>query len=168
VAKRFLQTRYFSKEAAKEILDELLPNFYSHGLASSMSMQGFLIHFLPVIVRDYEPPNDTLRQYNYFEWVPTLFSLWSSVANCPAWDILFIDWMARLSEEQLGTVKFSGDQIKFIFTIGLRLMELPIGSGVSGRGGVSSGIRVEVNGVCNVFTKRKKVITNQTIQLYIV
>jgi hypothetical protein len=27
---------------------------------------------------------------------------------------------------------------------------------------------VEVNGVCNVFTKRKKVITNQTIQLYIV
>lgn len=77
---------------------------------------------------------DNVDHNGYF-WVPTLFNLWSRVANSSNQDMLFLDIFGRLAKEQVCdpfSIGWGEREISYIFARGARMLGLPVGSGASG------------------------------------
>ncbi|RKO86253.1 hypothetical protein BDK51DRAFT_30739, partial [Blyttiomyces helicus] len=90
-----------------------------------------------------------------FYWIPQFFSLSALVTHDPGFDSIFVGLLASLAEEHVGApanVAWTEDQVRTVFSIGLKNLDLPVGSGSTGRstgaGGTaalfgSSGKKVE-------------------------
>ncbi|KAI8928589.1 hypothetical protein BC831DRAFT_447887 [Entophlyctis helioformis] len=132
--------RHFAPDCAADILAEYLPRLNVHDLSTLITNLSLVSLFLPV----HAPPSlpspsdwDTLpdEPQQRFHWVPTLFSVWLMVADVPSYDMLFFDLFARLAESQVAhpdSVAWTDLQIRTVFTIGMKNLELPVGSGASG------------------------------------
>lgn len=165
-----LAQRYFSSNAAKEILAEFLPKFSMHSVADALLAQGYLTLFLPV---EYQPRQSISPDV----YLPTLFSLWSTLTCSAAYDAQFTHLMSRIAESNLnyGTSEvglFTRQQIQMIFTTGLKMMNLPVGTrsdGSSSAGGASggtttgygsAGIRVDARAGSALLLRKKPVSVN--------
>ncbi|KAI7908029.1 uncharacterized protein BX663DRAFT_425475 [Cokeromyces recurvatus] len=131
--------RFFSPNAAEEILAEFLPKFTTHSISDAIKAQGYLVLFLPI---EYQSTH-TIHAQNY---LPTIFSLWSMFSNSPIYDTQFAYLVSCIAEHNLDQGSniglFTKQQIKTIFTVGLRMMNLPVGSrsdGSSSSSGAAGG-----------------------------
>ncbi|KAI8387347.1 hypothetical protein BD560DRAFT_321031 [Blakeslea trispora] len=128
--------RFFQPTAPNEILDEFLPKFTVHSPSDAIRAQGYLVLFLPVQQQD----NHTILIDNY---LPTIFSLWSMFTKSPTYDAQFAYLMSRIAEnnldcgDQIGL--FTKQQVKTVFTVGLGMMNLPVGSRSDGSTSAGSG-----------------------------
>ncbi|OZJ03795.1 hypothetical protein BZG36_03001 [Bifiguratus adelaidae] len=134
--------RFFAPDASAEILQELLPQFTAHSIADAFRVQGYLVHFLPVAVSASASAKDDYSSIS--KTLPTLFSLWSMLANSHMYDLQFMDLLAAIAEEnvhiddvseglqELGI--FTHQQVQWIFTVAIRMMNLPVGSASDGSG----------------------------------
>ncbi|EIE84146.1 hypothetical protein RO3G_08856 [Rhizopus delemar RA 99-880] len=135
-----LAQRFFSPNAAAEILSEFLPKFTIHSVPDAILCQGYLALFLPV---EYRPTHTTGPQ----TYLPTLFSLWSMLTYSAAYDAQFTYLISRIAEFNVshGTCEvglFTKQQIQTVFTVGLKMMNLPVGTrsdGSSSTGGAAGG-----------------------------
>ncbi|CEP09555.1 hypothetical protein [Parasitella parasitica] len=132
--------RFFPPNAAAEILQEFLPKFTTHSIPDAMRAQGYLVLFLPV---EYRAQHTTHAE----DYLPTIFSLWSIYTNSNVYDSQFTHLVACIAENHLdfGSKEvglFTKQQIQSIFTVGLRMFNLPVGSrsdGGSSAGGAAGG-----------------------------
>ncbi|KAG0174459.1 hypothetical protein DFQ30_004302 [Apophysomyces sp. BC1015] len=139
--------RYFSPSAIREILDEFLPQFTTHSVGDAIKAQGYLVLFLPVVVPrnsiTHEPlATDVTSPRDY---LPTIFSMWSIFTYSNTYDAQFTDLVSRVAEHNLDTTQpldiglFTKQQIREIFTVCLRMMNLPVGSRSDGGGNSTGG-----------------------------
>jgi proteasome activator subunit 4 len=132
--------RYFSPTAPSEMLSEFLPKFSTHSVPSAIEAQGYLVLFLPV---EYHPQH-TIHADTY---LPTIFSLWSMLTYSASYDTQFAYIVSHIAENHLdqgnGEIGlFTKQQVKSVFTTGLRMMNLPVGSrsdGSNSVGGAAGG-----------------------------
>ncbi|KAH6565148.1 hypothetical protein BASA60_010024 [Batrachochytrium salamandrivorans] len=134
-----LAQRFFSAEFATQLLHKYLPRINVNYLPSMVTHMSILSLLLPANVVPSPPPemdaSDSLAYNPKVFWIPTLFSIWLMVVNVPTFDMLFIDIFGRVAEEHLATpenASWTDDQIRVVFTIGMRNLGLPVGSGTSG------------------------------------
>ncbi|KAK6098331.1 Proteasome activator BLM10 [Batrachochytrium dendrobatidis] len=150
--------RFFSPEFATKLLELYFPRINIHYFPSMITRLSVVMLLLPVNVVPIAPKDMTvhasLSETPKFFWIPTFFSIWQMVVNVPTYDMLFIDLFGRLAEEQLATPEYcawTDDQIRVIFTIGMKNFGLPIGSGSSGMERMpirkhDSGLPIQPNG----------------------
>ncbi|KAG2196811.1 hypothetical protein INT47_002738 [Mucor saturninus] len=132
--------RFFSSTSSQEILDEFLPKFTTHSVSEAIRAQGYIVLFLPV----ENQPNYTLQSQDYLS---TIFSLWSIFTCSSTYDTQFASLVSRIAESNLDVGNsdiglFTKQQVKTVFTTGLRMMNLPVGSrsdGSSSVGGAAGG-----------------------------
>lgn len=149
------------------MLSEFLPKFSTDAVSSAIEAQGYLVLFLPVEYR----PEHTIHADAY---LPTIFSLWSMLTNSSNYDTQFAYIVSRIAENHLDQGEgeiglFSKQQIKSVFTTGLRMMNLPVGSRSDGSNSVggaaggattgygSQGHRVDSKAGNAAFLRRKPV-----------
>ena len=129
--------RYFSPTATLEILETCLPYINVNRLSRTVTEISMMALLLPTEV----PPaplktmNETDTPLPPFYWVPGLFQIWLLIVNVPTVDSLFLDLFSRLAEDQVATPQntgFTETQVRWIASVGLRSMDLPVGSGASG------------------------------------
>ncbi|KAI8644413.1 hypothetical protein BD408DRAFT_340596 [Parasitella parasitica] len=132
--------RFFSPSAPAEMLQEFLPKFTTHSIPDAIRAQGYLVLFLPV---DYH----TQHTIHAEDYLPTIFSLWSIYTNSNVYDSQFTYLVSCIAENHLdyGSNQvglFTKQQVQLIFTAGLRIFNLPVGSrsdGGSSAGGAAGG-----------------------------
>ncbi|KAF7723510.1 hypothetical protein EC973_001885 [Apophysomyces ossiformis] len=103
------------------------------------------------------------------QYLPTIFSLWSIFTYSTTYDAQFTDLVSRIAESNLDTTEsldiglFTKQQIREIFTVCLRMMNLPVGSrsdGGNAAGGTTTGYssaskRVDMKAGNALFLRRK-------------
>lgn len=157
--------RYFTATATQEILQEFLPKFTTHHVSQAIRAQGYLVLFLPTA----NQPHYTTQAQGY---LPTLFSLWSIFTNSSTYDTQFTSLISRIAEHNLdqGSLDiglFTKQQVKTVFTTGLRMMNLPVGSRSDGSNSVggaaggtttgygSQGMRVDTKAGSSLLLRKK-------------
>jgi len=66
-----------------------------------------------------------------FYWVKPVFALWTQMKLIEQYELNFLNLISRLAIEQVHApwnVQWTEEQISFIFSIGLNMMELPVGT----------------------------------------
>ncbi|CAO3588698.1 unnamed protein product [Absidia cylindrospora] len=124
--------RFFDTTATDDMLETFLPRFTTHSVHDAMVAQGYLVLFLPTTE---QPPT----------YLSTIFSLWSTFTRSSTFDAQFMDLLARLAEDNMHHIDsqriglFTKDQIQWVFTTAIRMMNLPVGSQLTEGGGASAG-----------------------------
>ncbi|KAI9246724.1 hypothetical protein BDA99DRAFT_526780 [Phascolomyces articulosus] len=146
--------RFFPVSSSQEILDEFLPQFSTSEIRDALRVIGFLVLFLPASVPRHSQTHALLDETNNLhpkEYLPTLFSIWSMITNSPTCDGQFVDMVSRIAEKNISDTTmaiqdgeiglFTRQQVKYLFTVGMRMMNLPVGSQENGgsRPGGSTG-----------------------------
>ena len=143
--------RFFPASATQEILDEFLPQFSTSEIRDALRVIGYLVLLLPASIPRNSQTHAILDKDNNGmhpkEFLPTLFSLWSMITISPTCDAQFVELLSRMAEENISdeyTAEiglFDRQQVRYIFTVGMRMMNLPVGSQESGgsRPGGSTG-----------------------------
>lgn len=100
--------------------------------------QGYLVLFLPPTIPRHSVTNERLpggdNAIHPKEYLPTLFSMWSIITASSTYDSQFITQLANIAEANIDdpsiddTGLFTREQIKAVFTIGLQMMSIPVGS----------------------------------------
>ncbi|KAJ3398810.1 hypothetical protein HDU80_008541 [Chytriomyces hyalinus] len=136
--------RFFPASATLEILEEFLPDMNPHNLIHMQRVADVWTRLLPTNQIPTPPKSfqgsSAAVDAPGFYWVPTVFSLWSFVTGNSDLDLYFLGLLARLAEDQSGKPELAGwtdDMISTVFALGLRDLDLPVGSG-AGQGGRQS------------------------------
>ncbi|KAJ3111455.1 hypothetical protein HDU96_005688 [Phlyctochytrium bullatum] len=122
-------SRFFPPTSTLDILEELLPDINPHNIPHLFKILGCLSLLLPLRTPPPPLPSQPPTTPHKFYWVPTLFALWSLVGALPKFTSLFLDVFARLAWHQTATpanASWSRAQVRFVFTSGLALLELPV------------------------------------------
>ena len=152
-------------------MDEFLPQFALCSIRDALRVLGYLVLFLPTSVPKNSQTNAVLSDTAMHpkEYVPTLFSMWSTITNSPTCDAQFIDILARVAEDNISDAcvsevgMFNRQQVKYLFTVGMRMMNLPVGSrenGSSGGGSTgfgSTGQKTDLRAGNSLMLRRKPV-----------
>ncbi|KAI9033800.1 hypothetical protein CLU79DRAFT_851017 [Phycomyces nitens] len=165
--------RFFEASATQEILDEFLPKFTTHSISGAILAQGYIVLFLPVVVPKHSITHKPLSNAAMTPkaYIPTIFSMWSIFTCSTTYDAQFTDLISRIAEHNTDTTDcqdiglFTKQQIKTIFTVCLRMMNLPVGSrdGSLGGGGAgggttgygNNGLKVDIRAGNSLFLRRK-------------
>ncbi|ORX46182.1 hypothetical protein BCR36DRAFT_332117 [Piromyces finnis] len=122
--------RYFTSDCTEEIIKEFLNNFnphtYFHTILCQMIFELFIDTSKPPPKPDYIPEDAPP-----FYWVKPIFALWTQMKLVEQYELNFINLISRLASDQVSTpwnVQWTEEQISFIFSIGLNMMELPVGT----------------------------------------
>jgi hypothetical protein len=122
--------RYFTSDCTEEITKEFLENFNPHTnfhtILSQMLFELFTNTSKPPPKPDYIPEDAPP-----FYWVKPVFALWTQMKLIEQYELNFINLISRLAIEQVHApwnVQWTEEQISFIFSIGLNMMELPVGT----------------------------------------
>ncbi|KAI8988823.1 hypothetical protein BDB01DRAFT_842338 [Pilobolus umbonatus] len=151
--------RFFSVKSVDNILSEFLPHFTTHSIPETISSQGYLVLFLPV-------------EQQVESYLPTVFSLWSTFTLSSVYDTQFTYLVARIAELNVNKGHsdvglFTKQQVKSVFTTGLRMMNLPVGSrsdgsysGSGAAGGASTGygsagLRIDAKAGSSLLLRKK-------------
>ena len=125
-------SRFYSAETTHQVLEEMMPMLNPHSLPSFLTWLSLLSVFLPVHQPPPVPSHLTHPNGDHgFYWTHSLFTVWQLVVSVPACDSLLIELFARLAEAQVETplaCAFTDAQIQTVFTIGMRNLDLPVGS----------------------------------------
>ncbi|KAI8379085.1 uncharacterized protein BYT42DRAFT_495617 [Radiomyces spectabilis] len=168
--------RFFDPHATQEILDEFLPKFTTHSVSNAIMAQGYLVLFLPTAIPRHSITHQPMAQDAMApsDYLPTIFTLWSIFTCSSTYDAQFTDMLARIAEDNVDTHThrqvgiFTKDQVKQIFTVCLRMMNLPVGSRSDGGGSMGSGatggsstgygnngLKVDIKAGNSLFLRRK-------------
>lgn len=130
--------RFFPPSATKEVLDTFLPMFSVDSMKDVAKTQGYLVLFLPPTIPRHSITNERLpggdNAIHPKEYLPTLFSMWSIITASSTYDSQFITQLANIAEANIddpsidNTGLFTREQIKAVFTVGLQMMSIPVGS----------------------------------------
>ncbi|CDS14218.1 hypothetical protein LRAMOSA06388 [Lichtheimia ramosa] len=130
--------RFFPPSATKEVLDTFLPMFSVDSMKDVAKTQGYLVLFLPSTIPRHSITNERLpggeSAIHPKEYLPTLFSMWSIITASSTYDSQFITQLANIAEANIDdpsiddTGLFTREQIKAVFTVGLQMMSIPVGS----------------------------------------
>ncbi|KAJ3272314.1 hypothetical protein HDV01_005748 [Terramyces sp. JEL0728] len=127
--------RFFKASTANDILQELLPKMNLNNFQSWSTNLALLVIFIPTEKLPELPQRIVPAKVVPFFWVPILFSFLTKVNNCSDHDMLIFDIFARLSRDQLATptaIGWKAENMEYIFTVGMKNLGLPVGSGTSG------------------------------------
>ncbi|KAI7863239.1 hypothetical protein BDF14DRAFT_1734412 [Spinellus fusiger] len=163
--------RFFEPCAAREILEEFLPHFTTHSVADAIQAQGYIALFLPVAIQRHSITNEYLNTtaMSPKEYLPTLFSMWSIFTCSLTYDTQFTDLVSRIAEHNITKGEndiglFTKQQVQTVFTVCLRMMNLPVGSHVDGNpnsaGSGSTGykndaMKIDMKANNSLFIRRK-------------
>lgn len=130
--------RFFPPDSTTAILQRILPLYNANSAGDTMAVQAFLIHFLPTI----PPPLSSLSPTSNSpsSWLPSIFTIWSLVPGSMLFQTEFVDLLARVAEDNVHIDMkdpdyigvFTKSQIRSVFAIGAKLMDLPVGSSITG------------------------------------
>lgn len=140
---------YFGENAAAEILEEFLPKFSMHDVCDVLTPQGFLVLLLPTSIPRHSQTNIPLyaNAIHPKDYLPTIFDMWASVTTSSVYDSQFVSLVSRIASSNISdpyTAEvglFTKQQIKSIFTVLLRTLNLPVGGGAGGGGSGNGGSR---------------------------
>ncbi|TPX30864.1 hypothetical protein SmJEL517_g05679 [Synchytrium microbalum] len=138
--------RFFPPTAASEILEEMLPNISSPTAPTAAIYQTLMCLFLPTNSIPPQVLTDNSAPPLYF--LPTIFSSWQTFTYAGL-DTIYFDFLSRVAKDQVGSpenTRWTEDQVKSMFTVALKNMDLPIGSGtqgISGNRGAGSGLKID-------------------------
>lgn len=116
--------KYFSSTSADEILEEYLPCINTNDFVDTLTAIGNLTLFMPTESCLQVPRRD-------FYWVNEIFHLWSATISMHASNMACIDLLGRLCRDNYSQSRLTDEQLVFVFDAALRLMELPIGGGLT-------------------------------------
>lgn len=127
-----------------------------------------MVLFMPTTKRPPLPSTvESSSSYHGYFWLPTIFSSWSQVAHCPTFDSGYLDLLARLAEDNVSvpmSVGWTEDMMRFLFGIGMKSLEIPVGSGTGGLSqgrlsgsGAIAGIKIDLNGGSELFEMHRLV-----------
>lgn len=127
-------SNYFDPREQKAILENILPYFSTSDITGAFVVVGSLSLLMPTEAASDESGN--LKPQDY---LPTLFHLWSLVNRSKTVDIIFFDLVSRFARDHLSREHipfseygiFTNDQSDFLFTVLLRLTEIPVGQASS-------------------------------------
>jgi len=129
--------RYFTSDCTEEITKEFLnkfnPHTYFHTILAQMIFELFIDTSKPPPKPDYIPDDAPP-----FYWVKPVFALWTQIKLVEQYELNFINLISRLASDQVSSpwnVQWTEEQISFIFSIGLNMMELPVGTNYASKGG---------------------------------
>ncbi|KAJ1813539.1 Proteasome activator BLM10, partial [Coemansia sp. RSA 2598] len=119
--------RFFPPAAAREVLEELLPQIQFN----SMDWQLLVVQMINLFVPTTRAPKGfKLKDKDMPErWLPTIFSLWSFNLRMSGYDAYFMNLVTCLAMEQKGAFKFTNQQIRFAFASGLHFFNIPVTRG---------------------------------------
>ncbi|KAJ1516979.1 Proteasome activator complex subunit 4 [Coelomomyces lativittatus] len=107
-------TFYFSIESADEIMEILSKKFSLHRLEPTLLTACLWNLFMP--------PRHTTRKH-----ITLIFELWSQFMNINTLDALLLDWVSRVALEQ-PEFPWQPQELQHLFTVGLQILDLPVGS----------------------------------------
>jgi proteasome activator subunit 4 len=118
-------------------LAEFLPNIYPYSPSVMFLHQTMMTMFLPT-------RGTFCAQPNAFYWVTHLFDVWSWCSIARTFDLNMLEICSRLAKDQYGRIApacFQPLHRRHVLDVGMRWMELPIGSGLSrtANGGLNVG-----------------------------
>ncbi|RUS15521.1 hypothetical protein BC937DRAFT_92354 [Endogone sp. FLAS-F59071] len=173
--------RFFPASATEEILAKFLPKFNTHSVSEALTSQAYIVLLLPTQAPNHSithaPLPSPVLALTPRDYLPTIFTLWAMLTNSYTYDAQFLDLVARVAEANVGVQGaaegeldaglFTAGQVRTVFSVGLRIMELPVGSKADGSsgggagGGMSTGyngigVRVDFRGGNALFLKRKQ------------
>jgi hypothetical protein len=105
--------KYFKPEAVDEVLAELRSMFYPHHWSIISRAQTLLVMFLPC------------KQSTVLNVLPEIFEIWEFIQNSTVWDIQFMYIISEIAKNHRNAVD---DRLDFLFSIGFRFMEIPVGT----------------------------------------
>jgi proteasome activator subunit 4 len=109
-----------------------LPTLHVHDSNKTSMSLSLLTMFLPTTQIPTLPPFlEGETNVPAFYWLPTLFHVWTMTLHLGPLDLIYMEFLDRLAEDQLGHpeyVLWTEDQLAHIFSVGLHLMNLPVGS----------------------------------------
>ena len=123
---------FFEPACESELMEQLLPKFTPHDMNLFVIHLATLCLFLPI---HSAPPGQQTRPSAAFKWVPVIMSLWSSMAHVATVGSILMELLASWAEQQcLAASDFalSSEQVAFVFSVGMKQLGLPVGSGTSG------------------------------------
>ncbi|KAL1919118.1 uncharacterized protein VTP21DRAFT_2500 [Calcarisporiella thermophila] len=128
--------RFYPPTATPQALAEFLPMFYLGDISLMLRAQSLLVLFLPKSSFPSDP--DASPQ----QWLPTIFRLWSTVTHSTAFDAQFIALVAAVAKRNVGVPSelgysqpfglFSNKQVRWVFSAGLKMFQLQVGSSMNG------------------------------------
>ncbi|ORY02341.1 hypothetical protein K493DRAFT_312115 [Basidiobolus meristosporus CBS 931.73] len=145
--------RFFLPESTKEILEEFLPNLFpfSHkvipgALPSILSSPSATLSILSETLSTFTPTM-LLRAQAYMVlflptnvadvslWFDTFLSVWTWQRNSALWDTLWLDLYSRVARDRIGHIQWEPHVVQHMFTVTLKLLEVPVGrgTGIAGR-----------------------------------
>ncbi|KAI8805465.1 hypothetical protein BJ742DRAFT_820531 [Cladochytrium replicatum] len=173
----YLSRRFFPTDAAKEVFQELLQYIDPRSLSQNVLVTSVVALFLPtngvpVLLDDFDrvlaeivgqnpsiqldPPLDGRPPAVW--WVPMLLAIWSENGHTGAYDGVFFDILAHLAEDQVSTpwnVKWNENHVRQLLAVGMRHLELPVGTS-NGGSGTSAGAKVGNQGGAEIFEQFRK------------
>ncbi|KAJ3319363.1 hypothetical protein HDV06_006390 [Boothiomyces sp. JEL0866] len=127
--------RFFKSSTANDILQKVLPAMNLNNFQSWTTNLALIVIFIPTEKLPELPQDIDSKDVQQFYWMPILFSFLTKVNNCSDHDMLLFDIFARLSRDQLfdpTTIGWKCEIMEYIFTVGMKNLGLPVGSGSSG------------------------------------
>ncbi|KAK9455374.1 hypothetical protein V1511DRAFT_500283 [Dipodascopsis uninucleata] len=126
----YIARRFFSAESRLDILQEVLPLYNTIHSSSALNVTFLLQALLPTDAA----PEGMMHLYPQ-EWLPSLFHIWSLYTRSHLYDERFLDIMSRIARGHLQEEYipfstcgvFTPEQTSYIFTVALRLIEVPVG-----------------------------------------
>ncbi|KAI8894304.1 hypothetical protein BC833DRAFT_605412 [Globomyces pollinis-pini] len=127
--------RYFGKSATSEILELIFPSLSIHEFDYFVANVAILTIFLPTNILPTVPGDIDVGNASKFYWLPNVFNLWTMIENSVKYDSLFLSLISRLIHDNYGNpeyLKIGQYQMNFLFSKGLKMLKLPVGSGSTG------------------------------------
>ncbi|KAJ1987545.1 Proteasome activator BLM10 [Coemansia spiralis] len=125
--------KFFDSSAAKDILQELLPQIQFNSYDWQTATIQLLYIFMPrYYLRD--GTNETPGSAGVKgpeQWLPTLFSLWSFNLRAGNYSAYLLKIIASIAYEQKGCLDLTDSQIRFAFASGLHLFNLPLSRNIA-------------------------------------
>jgi proteasome activator subunit 4 len=120
---RYINRFFYNSTASEEIFREFYPSFYPLSPRTLHDSQAFFVALMPT---------NCLLASDFF-WIDTVFYSWSSIGNSRILDRLYMYLFSRIAKDQYGknNCVFKQAHMEKIYDVGLRMMQLPIGSGLS-------------------------------------
>ncbi|KAJ3127281.1 hypothetical protein HK098_006555 [Nowakowskiella sp. JEL0407] len=145
-----LAKSYFPPKAPTEILEKVLSYYDPNNLEMNISVMSLLCIFLPTDQIPVPPPS--ISTGPKFFWLPTIFSLWTTVTNSHTFDATIFELLGSLAEDQVaypGATDFNESQVQRVFSIAMDHLQLPVGSastsGTNNGGGNTSAAAAAVS-----------------------
>jgi hypothetical protein len=157
-----LARNYFPSTAVMEVYEEFIPQIAVAAMSETIISLAMFNLFMPT-------------KFVTRALVDSIFTIWKEFVHSPALDAMIMDWLARIGEEfpaeynpmQPDLMGWKTDtELPMIYTCGMRMLDLPVGSsdsGATGGHGKGHAVRVELGGIPLQILGKKKHFTRMRV-----